>query len=208
MENFDPDDIPDPEEERLVSLGYWPLKVSYTGRVAETFGYDLPNIPSGKILDMGCCDGLTSRELKGLYPNCHIIGLDYYFSYNWADNEKLSFIHADGYHAPFKPESFDAVFCMNNISLVLQSPKTKTVKIKKALFDLGILVKKDGYLLTSSCDSWRIFQRSSGNFKLIKPSAQSADSLELIESWLTGDGSEKHTIDFEGYLNLIKRKPK
>jgi len=165
---------------------YWDLSSSYYGRVEETFEDRLPKIVSGKILDWGCSIGFTSKELSILYPNCSITGLDISFFKKWPKEEKnISFVQGDGYFPPFKEETFDAVFCMNNLTLLLERTRDYNEFIKKSVLSIGSLVKPKGYLIFSDCDSWKIFQKESKNFKVHSHSDRIRPALDFFNLWLT-----------------------
>jgi len=159
-------------------LGYHTQSQCYYGRVAGTFGKDLPKIRQGKILDIGCSKGWTTIELANLYQDTCIIGIDIQ---SWSIVDALQsmdqarkegrveelhsilhgnrlaykpglkmpdhFLAADGFYPPFKAETFQAVFCMNNIHYAI--PRIEESLAAKRLNQIARLVKPGGFLLIS-----------------------------------------------------------
>ncbi len=57
------------------------------------------------------------------------------------------FVMADGFHAPFRKGTFDAVYCMNNLYYTLGTPEPGLAR--KRVQQVGGLVREGGHLLIS-----------------------------------------------------------
>ncbi len=69
----------------------------------------LPVPSQGKILEVGCGTAYSTQKLGGAKGNCY--ALDYSVSAKLFWNRKLAhFFVADGFHLPFKSDSFDLVW--------------------------------------------------------------------------------------------------
>ncbi len=130
---------------------------TFPGRVKRDFGSHLPKIEEGTILDAGCSDGHTTRELSELYPRCHVIGIDC---------NKDSCKHARGLHNDlefhvgnfyklsdnFPPDYFTAIFAMNNLTAVSHNLSRRELL---AIFDnFNRSLKDGGYLCISDDIGW------------------------------------------------------
>ncbi len=147
---------------------YHKSKHSHKGRVHSTFRGYLPRIVGGEILDAGCSYGETTGELKRLYPDCRVIGMDVnpeVISIAERDSEfplgavADAFIVGDIYQPPFEGYSFDAVFCMNNIAIVLRE-HPELVKLARHLTTpIWKTIKRGGYWLVSDNSEFFIAQK-------------------------------------------------
>lgn len=146
---------------------YW--DVDYTdpvGRgVRQTFGNRLPRIKKGRILDWGCNDGSLTKELTSIYPSCEVIGIDIkpeLIEQARVNAPNARFLVADGYNPPFKPHSFKAVFCMNNLAFAMEDMAEK--KTKHYLKSIEELVEQKGNILVSRGSETLIFTPGTGRF--------------------------------------------
>ncbi len=159
--------------------GYHTLDLSYCGRVRETFGKDPPQLLHGNILDIGCSLGETTLELSTLYPQATVFGIDINISRikyasDMIKGKNVFHLVADGLNIPFPENSYDAVFCMNNIYHVLANPPRPKNSLRLAhdsLRGLAPVVADQGYLLLSSLENWIIFRRQEGHFCTISEHA-------------------------------------
>ena len=153
---------------------YWEFEYTEYGRVKRVFGKVLPEIPSGRILDLGCSVGDTTQELSMLYPRLNIIGIDINplavkaAIREYGNSEKLKFVVADGYKSPFPDETFDAIFCMNNISFAYKtwedSDNLRDEFFRNAIQSIGRMVKDEGWLLISG-EGRAVSQKFNNKFK-------------------------------------------
>lgn len=156
----------------------WNGITNYSERVITTFKLDLPRDITEPILDLGCSLGKTTEELKKLFSNSLVIGLEYKSSLLRELRFRLKrgikktcgekYVWGDGYFPPFREQSFGAVFCMNNLGFVVDilgecEDRKKVLSFAK---DIGDLVKDDGYLLISTFDAYRVLRRKGKIFKI------------------------------------------
>lgn len=141
---------------------YWTNPFTSDGRVVEQFGSRLPNIKNGLILDIGCSVGMTTRELSQIYPDSTVIGMDINHlavgaARDAGRSERL--VVADAYLPPFKDGIFDAIFCMNNVALILDNLRYRGVD-KLYLGRIEKLAKPDGHLLFSARERTFVSRRN------------------------------------------------
>lgn len=100
----------DPEEAGEYSSGQLPQLVRHTA---------LAHMPciKGRILDLGCGEGLLLKGLIASRPTVKVYGLD-----PWEEillrakkriGRKVMLLKGDSFHLPFKDEAFSVVFCLN-----------------------------------------------------------------------------------------------
>jgi len=162
---------------------------TYPDRVKNTFGKDLPKIRHGRILDMGCSIGQTTIELATRYPDSTIIGIDINPCNLCLSDESISdarqgfdrlgdqvikcsgreykmptgFILGDGFRPPFPDNTFNAVFCMNNI-YYMHLHRTNE-HVRRRLPQIANIVKPGGYLLVSGNTNYIILRKIKGTLK-------------------------------------------
>jgi ubiquinone/menaquinone biosynthesis C-methylase UbiE len=99
------------EEVGEYSSGYWPNKIRE--KVLKIIS------KKGKILEVGCGEGLFLDVLSKVSPDLEIVGVD-----NWdeilnktkerlKERKNVSLIKADGTNLPFEDNTFDTVVCVN-----------------------------------------------------------------------------------------------
>lgn len=94
------------------------------------------------LLDVGCADGTTTRQLEKIVPGAKIVGIDYYKkTIDFAKKKKgeIKFVHGDVHNLSFKDNSFEIVTAIETLEH-LQDPK-------KALQEIYRILKPKGYLI-------------------------------------------------------------
>lgn len=98
------------EERGEVSSGYWQDKV----REAV---YSLLKFKAGRILEIGCGEGLFLKRFLPLSEEVSLLGVDILFEQlakaQCRTQNKAGLAQADGQRLPFKDSVFDAVACAN-----------------------------------------------------------------------------------------------
>ncbi|MBU0712661.1 class I SAM-dependent methyltransferase [bacterium] len=105
----------------------------------------------GKILDVGCGNGIFLLEAAADYPEqFSTFGVDMDFAS--LENAKLvfmdngqnpdRFIQGDAYHLPFADNTFDAVFCKNTLMNI-----TPITTIESLIRELHRVCKKGKYII-------------------------------------------------------------
>ncbi len=111
----------------------------------------------GKILDIGCADGIFTKVIFNKAKPSQLIAIDVLpSSVKWAknhfkSNKKIKFQVGDAHHLKFNENTFDAVYALEVLEHVLR-PKDVLLQIKKVL-------KKGGYavfLVPSDSDLFNI----------------------------------------------------
>ena len=105
----------------------------------ESFG----DIEGKSLLDIGCADGTTTRQLQKIMPKAKIVGVDYYKSaidYANKKRSKIKFVCADVHDLPFENNSFEIVTAIETLEH-LENPK-------KALDEIRRVLKPEGHLMT------------------------------------------------------------
>jgi SAM-dependent methyltransferase len=151
---------------------YWKVNCTYKGRIKDTF-HRFPELAAGsRILDWGCCNGETTDELQEHYSDSVVFGIDVSpgnIAQARAEKRKGVFLVADGYHlpnsSPFCDESFDAVYCMNNITQ--DEVRRKFDKhYKQILQRITRLVKPGGYFCVARLEDYVVLRKTSNGFVL------------------------------------------
>lgn len=114
------------------------------------------------ILDWGCSTGKSTYALKGMYPHSRVIGVEKDESVRFGDYPDIELYHMDGYAMTFAKGFFDAVFCMNNISLVADLVDTET--LESLLPRITRAVADSGYLLVGEDMSYVAFRQRGPEF--------------------------------------------
>ena len=100
---------------------------------------------SGKsLLDIGCADGTTTKQIKKILPSAEVTGVDLYKkAINHAKKRtnkiKIKFIYGDVHNLPFGDNSFEIVTAIETIEH-LDNPN-------KALAEIYRVLKPNGYLI-------------------------------------------------------------
>lgn len=74
----------------------------------EKFLYGL----DGRLLDIGCADGTTTKQIKKRFPHMEIYGIDLYsdaIKFAQKDSANITFKRADAHKLPFGNNYFDAI---------------------------------------------------------------------------------------------------
>jgi ubiquinone/menaquinone biosynthesis C-methylase UbiE len=99
-----------PEEAGEYSSGYLPQLVRHTALAC------MPGI-TGRMLDLGCGEGLLLKGLIASHPTVEVYGLD-----PWGEillrakrriGRRVMLLKGDSFHLPFKDETLKMVFCLN-----------------------------------------------------------------------------------------------
>lgn len=115
---------------------YW-----HTRRFREVEGL-IEHTP-GRILDIGCADGVFTKVILDRSRAKEIVGMDVLKSSvawakkHWGKNKKMKFLVGDAHELPFENGSFDAVFALEVLEHVF-NPHKVMAEIKRVL-------KKGGY---------------------------------------------------------------
>ncbi len=100
----------DPNEAGEYSSGHLPQLVRHTA-----LAY-MPRI-KGRVLDLGCGEGLLLKGLIASHPTAEVYGLDL-----WGEillrakrrmGSKVMLLKGDSFHLPFKDGTLNIVFCLN-----------------------------------------------------------------------------------------------
>ena len=97
----------------------------------------------GKVLDIGCSDGVFSKVILDKSKAKQLVGIDVLVvSVNWAKkhwhkNKKMRFLVADAHKLSFKANTFDAVFIMEVLEHVYNP--------EKVMREARRVLKKRGY---------------------------------------------------------------
>ena len=98
---------------------------------------------SGKrLLDIGCADGTTTRQIKKILPSVRIVGIDLYkkaIDHAKGKENKIRFIHGDVHNMPFEDSSFEIMTAVETLEH-LDNPN-------KALAEIYRVLKPNGYLI-------------------------------------------------------------
>lgn len=96
----------------------------------------------GKLLDIGCADGTTTRQIKHSYHNLKVTGVDIYpkaISYAKRVSAGINFLTADAHALPFTKNTFDWVVAIEVLEHLHDS--------EKVLEEIRRVLKKGGYLI-------------------------------------------------------------
>jgi len=102
----------------------------------------LNGIECSALLDIGCADGTTTRQLQKIIPGARIVGVDYYknaIDYAKRKKSKIKFVHADVHNLPFANNSFDTVTAIETLEH-LTFPERVLDEIRRVLKPGGYLI--------------------------------------------------------------------
>ncbi len=97
----------------------------------------------GKVLDLGCNDGVFSKVILDKTEAKQLTGLDVvkktinWANKHWKNNGKMKFMVADAHKLPFQSNTFDAVFALEMLEHVFDPLKVLT--------EARRVIKKNGY---------------------------------------------------------------
>lgn len=100
-------------------------------------------IKGGKVLDVGCADGVFSKVILDKTKAEELIGIDVvktsiaWAKKHWRKSKKMKFMVGDAENLDFKSNTFDAVFCFEVLEHV-HNPE-------KVLQEFKRVMKKGGY---------------------------------------------------------------
>lgn len=99
----------------------------------------------GKILDIGCADGVFTKVILDKTHAEEIIGVDVlktsvaWASNHWKRNKQMKFKLGDAHDLKFKANSFDAVFALEVMEHVFEP--------QKVFKEMKRVLKKNGYVI-------------------------------------------------------------
>jgi ubiquinone/menaquinone biosynthesis C-methylase UbiE len=100
----------DPNERGEYSSGHLPQLVRHTALE------HMPRI-KGRILDLGCGEGLLLKGLIDSHPSVEVYGLDPWGEILWQAKRRMGstvmLLNGDSFHLPFKDGALSMVFCLN-----------------------------------------------------------------------------------------------
>ena len=102
-------------------------------------------IKGKSLLDIGCADGTTTRQIQKILPDARIIGIDYYkhaVDYARKRKSEIKFVHGDVHNLPFGENSFDIVTAIETLEH-LENPKD-------CLKNINRILKKDGQFIMTT----------------------------------------------------------
>jgi len=108
----------------------------------QTLSKFLKGLEKGKLLDIGCADGITTYQIYKNFPKLKITGLDYYkkaIDFARKTKPQIKFVVGDAHKLPFKDDNFDIVTTIETLEH-LHSPHVVLAEIRRVL-------KSDGYLI-------------------------------------------------------------
>ena len=102
----------------------------------------LISVGGNRLLDIGCADGTTTKQIKKILPLTTITGIDLYkkaIDHAKRKAGKIRFIHGDVHKLPFDDNSFEIVTAIETIEH-LDNPN-------RALTEIYRVLKPNGYLI-------------------------------------------------------------
>ncbi len=99
----------------------------------------------GKILDIGCADGVFTKVILDRSKADQIIGIDVlptsisWAKNHWKKNHKMSFGVGDAHNLKYEANTFNAVFALEVLEHVFDP--------EKVLREVKMVLKKDGYAI-------------------------------------------------------------
>lgn len=161
-----------------------------------------PGIKGKSLLDIGCADGTTTRQLQKIIPKVKIVGIDYYKSaiqYAKTKKSKIKFVHGDVHNFPFGENSFDIVTAIETLEH-LENPKTALKEIYRILRPKGYLLigqDTDSFLFRIIWFAWTKWKGSvwkNSHINCMKPEdlkkALKAQSFKIEKSKTVNFGME------------------
>ncbi|MCM8763265.1 MAG: class I SAM-dependent methyltransferase [Candidatus Omnitrophica bacterium] len=128
------------EEKGEASGGIWQTEVRQAA-------LDLCDIESGRILEVGCGEGLFLRKLTEKRPSLKLSGIDISLQKLLKARQRLNAVNAEIFQSdaakiPFKTSVFDMVFCINTI---FNMPEKKAVS--QSIKEMGRVCKEGGKVI-------------------------------------------------------------
>lgn len=102
-------------------------------------------VDGGKVLDLGCADGVFTKEILTKTHASKIIGLDVVASSvkwarkHWKKYKEMSFVVGDAHKLKYKDSEFDAVFALEVLEHVYEP--------EKVLREIKRVLKPGGYAI-------------------------------------------------------------
>lgn len=140
------------EQNESSGLYYHTCSLTHPERIRMTFlKYELPKISNGRVLDWGCSEGDTTNDLKGIYANSEVIGIDIDTKLIEEASKRYKsckFLVMDGFNLQFDKEHFDAIFCLNNLVYTI-ARSSNEILLRESFAKIKSCVKEKGYLVLS-----------------------------------------------------------
>ena len=184
--------------------GYWTRDVTYARRLHGIFGNSLPITVTGNVLDLGCNIGVTTEELCEFLPNARVMGIDIsktsIEAANSRPNRSAKYELMDGYKSQYPDNSFDAVFCNNNVSYVV--PTVSEDKGTEIIQGITRLVKPNGYLVLSEggasidASKYVVYQKIDDRFNQITNHGYSDVFIQRLSRFLDSSASRTHIVQY------------
>lgn len=102
----------------------------------------LKEVKGGLLLDIGCADGTTTKQIKRFLPTTKVTGVDYYkkaIIYARKRTKAIKFVIGDAHSLPFTGESFDVVTVIETLEH-LDNPRKVLKEIHRVLKKNGLLI--------------------------------------------------------------------
>ena len=188
-------------------------------RFIEQTGWTREDLHGKLVLDIGCGAGRFAEIALDL--GAEVVAVDYSSAVdaclaNLGSNERLTVMQADVYRLPFKPESFDFVYCFGvlqhtpnveaafkSIPRVLKAGGGLAVdvypKLWRTLFEAHYWVRP----LTKRVDGPRLFRLVQRAVPLLLPVSRALGRIPLLGRWL------RHAVpvsNYEGRYPLDERQ--
>lgn len=159
-------------------------------------------IEGESLLDIGCADGTTTRQLQKIIPRARIVGVDYYKSaIDYANKKKgkIKFVYGDVHKLPFGNNSFDIACAIETLEH-LENPKTALKEIYRVLKPKGYLLigqDTDSFLFRIIWFAWTKWKGSvwkNSHINCMKPedliAALKKEGLKIEKSMMVNFGME------------------
>lgn len=176
----------------------------------------------GRILDVGCGQGATTKAIKAHFPNLKVTGIDVSRASIKEAKENpsgVAFLIGSAYKIPFPKDTFDAVFTFDVIEH-LSDPGLALSEIKRVLKNKGVLALScptEGNITTLHGFLWRIFginlkEKYVGHVQMYTfgqlKNLFEGQGFKIVErKWSNYLINQVADLSYFVYMHLLKRKP-